>query len=278
MRSGIIRFATAACATLFLGLSLAQANEVIEEIPFDGDTIIVTDTGNGEQIISINDEEIARNYYASFDRVTKVEDAPVAIFYMSDGGNSCGPTTLLIWRDIHDGKIKQFDHDEDCQTPAPSISDDAIFFIPYLNPGESRLLNAWSPSSGISSKGQLSFAPQAGTGWADLKAKPASHPIDFFQNEVIHDMAKKLTGDDFAVFAKGLSVAVDPRPLRMGVIMASGCTPHNCGVKDSLILIDEENQTIFLAQQNENDFNYWPPKDQWTPKANEAFDIFISSR
>ena len=258
-------------ASCFAGQALAD--EVIENVEFDGETITVTQTDDGEQVITIGERELGRNFFAGFDRVTEVGGVPVALFYLGDGGNACGPSTLIVWREDEDD-IQSLDYSEGCSTPAPAISDNGIIFVPFLNPGESRPLKRWSVSEGISTMGVLDYSPETGTTWSDLSENPAGHPLDFFMNEEVYSQAASLLGDDLENFAKGLRVASEPQSLASGIIMATGCIPHNCGGGDAFIAVDTTSQSLYLAQQDGTGHKYWPPLETWPAPALEALETY----
>lgn len=270
-----------ACAALLLAIPAFSTNlhaqTVIEEIPFDGETITITEMDDGQQALKIGEEELGRNWFAAFDRVTEVEGYPVALFYLGEGGNACGPATVILWRN-DDGDIQSFLHDDDCSTPAPAVSDNGIYFVPYMAPGETRPLKAWSPSGGMTTRGSLSFTPEPNTDWATLKGGELFHPLDFFNNASVYRAVADLTGDDLEEYAKGLRVASQPRKLSSGIRMASGCIPHNCGGGDSFIAVDQAGEAVYLAQQNGDGFRFWPPKETWSDTAVEAYEIFLNSR
>lgn len=273
------RLAKTAIFTAALGMAttLGMADEVIGTVDFDGETITVTQTDDGEQVIALGERELGRNYFAGIDRVVEISGEPVALFYLGDGGNACGPSTLIIWRN-DEGDIETFDYTEGCDTPAPSISDNGIHFVPYLNPGEERPLKRWSKYDGVETVGLIRFTPEPGTGWDTLAANPAGHPIDFFQNEEIYTLAAIALGDGLGAYVKGLQVASEPKRLQSGIVMASGCVPHNCGSADAFIAVDETGRALYMAQQNAGGYSHWPSLDSWSEPALEAFGIFTSSR
>ena len=61
--------------------------------------------------------ELARNYVAFFDRIVELRDTKVALLSVGDGGNQCGPATLLVWKPKDGGARSQI-VGEDCGSPA----------------------------------------------------------------------------------------------------------------------------------------------------------------
>lgn len=269
-----------ALVTLLATASLtasAFADEVIETVDFDGEVITISQTDEGEQVISLGEQELGRNYFAGFDRVTEVSGIPVALFYLGDGGNACGPSTLIVWREDEE-TLKSINYTEGCDTPAPAISDNGILFVPYLSPGETRPLKRWSAPEGIRTMGNLSYSPEPGTGWRQLTENPVGHPLDLFANEAVYNTAASLLGGDLEHYAMGLRVASEPKKLKSGMIMASGCIPHNCGGGDSFITVDTTGEALYLAQQDGTGHKYWPDIANWPAPALEALEIYKGSR
>lgn len=275
-RSSFAPLATGLLAAQFL-TSVAFSQTVIEEIPFDGETITIMEMEDGQQALMLGDRELGRNWFAAFDRVTEVEGYPVALIYLGEGGNACGPATIILWRD-DEGTIRSENYDEDCSSPAPAVSDNGIYFVPYVAPGETRMLKAWSPSDGMTIEGSLSFTPDPETNWSTLKGSELFHPLDFFTNADVYKAVAELTGDALETYAKGLRTASQPRRLASGIRMASGCVPHNCGGSDSFIAVDQAGEAVYLAQQEGEGFRFWPTMDVWPDAAVEAYQIFLNSR
>jgi len=255
----------------------ASANTLVDEIVFDSETISIIETDEFEKVIMLRDRELGRNWFAGFDRVANVSGEPVALFYLGDGGNACGPSTLIVWRNDN-GNIETLNYQDGCDTPAPSISDNGIHFVPYLNPGQERPLKRWSKNGGIETVGLIRFTPEPGTGWDSLTAEPITHPTDFFLNEAVYALAANLLGGDMQAYTMGLSVASEPQRLPSGMLMASGCVPHSCGSNDAFIAIDTNARALYMAQQNDNGYSFWPAYATWPQTATQAFGMFRSNR
>lgn len=265
------RIVSAATFLLWFGLP-ALAEETLEAISFDGETITIVETGDGEQSIRIGKRELGRNFFAGFDRQAEVQGIPVALFYLGDGGNACGPSTLIVWRN-EAGSIEHLNHGEDCSAPAPAISEGALWFVPYLLPGESAPVRSWTPSAGIQIDGIMHYVPQPGSGWDELVDPAPSHPLDMMRNEAVYNAVSGLleSADSLAWFSRGLSVASQPE-MSDGFLRASGCVPHMCSEADSLIVADTRGQAVYIAQKRDGKYRTWPPEADWPEAALQALN------
>lgn len=254
-----------------------SAAGTLEEIAFDSETITIVEVEDGQRAILVGGRELGRNWFAGFDRIVEVYGQPVALFYLGDGGNACSPSTLIVWRSS-DGAIQSLNHGDDCSTPAPSVGDNGIVFVPYLLPGETAPVQRWTPPDGIETVGMLQFAPEPGTGWGDIAEGTISHPLDLLHNEALYQAALSLLGaDDILDYARGLGVASEPQ-MHDGLLTGSGCVPHNCGGADSLIIADTTAQKLYLAQQRDSGIRQWPEAQSWPAAAMSVFQEFAAGR
>ena len=132
---------------LLAGSALAQETATPETIPFGGGAFTITETPDYEKILTYEGREIARNYVVFFDREVTVGETPVALFSVGDGGNACGPATVIAWK--KDGALESTLVGEDCGAPPAAVSDSRIYFVPYLVPGDTAPLQYWSPDEGV---------------------------------------------------------------------------------------------------------------------------------
>jgi len=164
---------TAATVALFLGISspllvvptLAQDGEA-EKIAFEGGTLTITEVDGGQKQLAFDGRLLASNYQVFFDKIVEVAGQNVALVSIGEGGNACGPATIIVWR----GPV-EIDSDYvggDCGGPPPAVTSDAILFVPYLNPGESGVVQRWTPDERLTSFGRLTYAPQDESTWADI--------------------------------------------------------------------------------------------------------------
>lgn len=274
----ISTLAALACAALTLFHVLpALAAEILQEVAFDGEAITIVEAEDGQRAVLLGDRELGRNWFAGFDRIVEVYGQPVALFYLGDGGNACAPSTLIVWRG-DDGGILSLNHGDDCGTPAPSVSDNGIVFVPYLLPGETAPVQRWTPPNGIETVGILHYAPEPGTGWDAITSGTISHPLDLLHNEALYTAALSLLGtDDITDYARGLGVASEPQ-MRGGLLTGSGCVPHNCGGADSLIIADPAARKLYLAQQRDGTIRQWPQASKWPAAAVVVFQEFAADR
>lgn len=251
-------------APVLLALLLAPqaAAQEPDRIDFADGAFTITETDDGDRILAFNDKELARDYFISLDKIADVGGTEVAFFSVGPGGNACAPNTLMAW--MPEGEdVRTASLGEDCGSPSAAISNYGVFFVPYLLPGDTAEVRAWTPDDGFSLQGMLSYAPDPGSNWASFDPKAISHPMDVFRNADIYAAAQALLGTRLTDVVTGLSVAASPDVSASGLLSARGCVPHACTMADTFIVVDAEHQAIFLAQQDEPRASFWPARDMW---------------
>lgn len=252
------------------GVALAQ-DEKPQSIPFEGGNFTVTQNEDFEKILTFDGKELARNYAVYYDRTVELGNVKVALFAVGDGGNACGPAQLMVWKD-EGGKIQtQSVGEDECGAPSPAVTQDTIFFVPYLMPGDEAPVRSWSPTEGLKISGNLVFTPQPGTKWADLDPKKLGHIMEIFTNEDVYNASKTLLGDALGDVTTGLVVGSEPEMLASGVIYARGCVPHACGSSDAFMAVDAANKKLYFAQQDDKpEPAEWPALDEWPGDIRDA--------
>lgn len=239
---------------LFLAAFLASTcaafaqDEKPQSIPFEGGNLTVTQNQDFEKVLTFDGKELARNYVVYYDRTVELGDTKVALFAVGDGGNACGAAQLMVWKDSGGNIQSQSVGEDDCGAPSPAVTQDTIFFVPYLMPGGEAPVRSWSPDKGLRISGNLTFTPQPGTGWADVDAKKLSHIMEIFGNEAVYNASKSLLGDALDGVTTGLIVGSEPETLASGTIYARGCVPHACGISDAFMAVDAANKKLYFAQ------------------------------
>jgi hypothetical protein len=232
-------------------------------IPFAGGELTITQQEEyGEKVLSFDGKEIAHNYQVIFDRIANVGGTDVAMVDVGNGGNACGPAKVLIWKP-EGGDIRTETVGKDCGAPQASVSDDRIVFLPYVLPGATALVETWSPDGGLATAGELSFAPDPGTGWNDLDPSKLTSMIDALRNAAVYRASRKLLGERMEEVVTGLSVSGAPETTKMGLVFGNGCTPHACGVADSFMAVDTRNKAVYFAHQGEKGIDAWPAPKRW---------------
>lgn len=263
-------FAAAAFACLAFSPAFAQEQTEPEKIPFEGGAFTITETKDLDKVLAYDGKELARNYVAFYERTVDLNGTKVAIFAVGGGGNACGPATVLAWK-TDAGIQSTVVGEKDCGTPPASATEDALFFVPYLRPGASAPVRVWSPQDGLRIAGELSYIPRPGTRWADIAADKITYPSDFFANAELYDAAKALLGDDLEKVALGLSVSGGPETTASGLLFASGCVPHACGLSDAFIGVDVANKKLYFAQKGDTpDPKTWPALAEWPAELKDA--------
>jgi hypothetical protein len=252
-------------------LPAAAQDEPQRPVAFAGGQLTITEEGNGEKVLSFDGRELARNYYVAYDRTVEVGGAEVALVAIGDGGNMCGPAVNIVWKP-DGGEVEAVPAGADCGSPPAAVTADAIYFVPYLMPGESAPAQVWSPQDGMKVAGMLSFAPQPDTGWEDLAPVPANL-LDAFSNAAVYAAARKLLGDALTEVATGLVVGSGPETLPSGIYYGSGCVPHACGVSDAFMAVDPAHRKLYFAQQQEaGGARMWPEAAKWPREVRAAMN------
>lgn len=265
MRKLIVAFA----ACMLSGAALAQ-QQLPQDIPFEGGTLTIAAVDEVEKVLTFEGEELAREYVLYYDRTVEVSGRPVALFDVGDGGTACPSSVMLVWK-AEDGQVRADTAGDDCGSPPASVSDGAISFVPYLMPGDTKPLQVWSPESGFRLAGMLSFSPQPGTKWADLKPQDMQLIIDIFANEAVYNQAKAMLGDEITQVATGLLVGGGVEPLSPGVFWSSGCIPHACGSFDAFMAFDIDRHRLYFAQvQDSAETKTWPVLKLWPKEVEDA--------
>src|SRR5690606_14605236 len=165
------------------GDDAAEAQEAPTSVDFAGGRLTSTQPEEyGEKILAYDGEELARNYQVNFEKIVTVGGVDVAMVAVGDGGNQCGPAEVLIWKP-EGGAVRSLAvEQDDCGAPPAAVGDDAIYFVPYLLPGASKPALQWSPDTGLTTSGLLSYTPEPGTGWADIDSSRYNGIVDAFHN------------------------------------------------------------------------------------------------
>lgn len=266
------RFSTLIGAALLGALAAAPGSARAmdaEAIPFAGGMLTITETEDFEKILAFDGREITRDYLVFFDRIIELADIEVALFTVGAGGNACGGSTYMVWKP--EGRPVTGEGTDDCNSPPPAATEDRLYFVPWLRPGESLPVRSWAPGEGFEVSGMLAYAPQPGTGWADFDPATVEHPLDLFRNAGFHDAAAALLGEHLAGVAAGLSTASAPEMSASGLVTARGCVPHACGSADAFVAVDPAQRRLWFAQQADGDQpDAWPPLAEWPAEVVEA--------
>jgi hypothetical protein len=274
MKSGSMLIAAAALGLAACGAALAQDEEKPAPIPFAGGTLTITQQEEyGEKTLAFEGKELARAYFVSFDGIVKVGGEDVALFDVGDGGNACGPARVMVWKPEGQEVQKAGIGEDDCGAPPAGVSEDAIYFVPWLLPGASADVRKWSPQEGFTLAGKLTYTPDPGTGWADVDPAKYENIIDAFHNEAVYQKASALLGDGLTDMATSLLVGGGTEKTASGIAYASGCLPHACGVSDGFMAVDAKGGTLYFARQKEGSKpDAWPRLEDWPADLRQAME------
>jgi hypothetical protein len=265
-------------ASFLLSAGWAHALEAgPEKIPFEGGTLTITETEDMDKVLAFDGKELARNYVVFHDRMVEVGGMKVALFSVGDGGNACGAATVIVWRP--ENGIQSQIVGEDCGSPPAAVTDSTIYFVPYLMPGATDIVQSWTPQAGLKVAGTLSFTPQPGTGWADLDPAKIDNIIDTLQNEAVYAAAQALLGDKLVEVTTGLLVGGGAETVPSGAFYASGCVPHACGSADAFMAVDAKAQKLYFAQKGEQpEPSAWPALAEWPADLRDAMHNAIGGQ
>lgn len=256
-------FLTVACLVVAGG---AWAKEVLpQDIAFAGGkfSIAAAKDNDSNIVLAFDGREIARNHVVRLDRTLMVAGREVALFLVGDGGDGCGPATMIAWRP--DGEtLKTEIGGKECGASPAAVSDDAIYFVPNLIPGASGKVESWSPHEGMRLAGLVSFAPESHTEWDDLDLGTLNSIVDAMHNEAVYTVANRLLGDNLRHLMASLQATGRPAATESGVLYSSGCAPHACGNADAFMAIDAKAQKLYFAQErDQSEPAAWPALDTW---------------
>ncbi|TIT06965.1 MAG: hypothetical protein E5W85_26225, partial [Mesorhizobium sp.] len=212
-------------------------------VPFESGQLTITQQEEyGEKVLAYDGKQLASNYEVSFDKIVKV-----ALVDVGDGGNQCGPATVIVWKP-EGGTIQSITVEQDeCGAPPAAISDSAIYFVPYLLPGVSKPALQWSPTDGLTTSGNLTYMPEPGTDWKDVDPSKYDNVVDAFHNEAVYRLAETLLGKEMPEMATSLLVGGGTEKTASGAFYASGCVPHDCGGNDGFMAVDPANHKLYFA-------------------------------
>lgn len=275
-----MRSAIACAFTLaFLASSAAAQDEQLpppDQYDFQGGTFVITTTAEYERILTYDGEELARNFHIGLDRMANIAGVEVAIFYSGDGGNMCTPATLIVWKPEGEG-VRTDIVGEECGSPSAAVTSQEIFFVPYVLPGATGIVEKWTPEKGLSVIGRMGFAPQPGTGWQDLDPSAYMNIVDALSNEAVYGAARKLLGNSLNDVITGLLVGGGVEWTPSGAFYASGCVPHSCGMADGFMAVDPGARRVYFAQKTETPTpNAWPALSAWPEDIRDVMESLIA--
>ncbi|MDX8453682.1 hypothetical protein RFM98_13020 [Mesorhizobium sp. VK9D] len=243
-------------------------------IPFEGGQFTITQQEQyGEKVLAFDGKQLASNYDVFFEKIVKVGDVNVALFDVGDGGNQCGPASLIAWKP-QDGEIQTTTVEQDeCGAPPVAISESAIYYVPYLLPGDSKPALQWSPTEGLTTSGNLAYTPEPGTDWKDVDPSKYDNIIDAFHNEAVYKAGQALLGNDMPDMATSLLVGGGTEKTASGAFYATGCVPHDCGGNDGFMAVDPARHKVYFARRGDNgEPQAWPLVKDWPADIKKAYD------
>lgn len=249
--------------------SVAFAQEDIPAPIQLGDGEITFVRGEDEEItVTYAGKEIYRNYYVSAEKAIKVEGVEVVLISGGDGGNACGPATLIVT--VPDGAV---DADvvtvgADCGSPTPAVNANEVLFVPYLVPGAKGLVQSWAPSAGLVTVGAISYMPTAGSTWSNFDIKAADTPHAMLANADIYSATQTLLGPKFDELVLLLGVSGTPELVDGKYAIGAGCQAHACGSANGFLGVDLAAKAVYAATRyGEGSETFWPADFKAWPAA-----------
>jgi len=274
--SRVLAFVLIPIASVFSQTPALGAADKPVSVSFEGGQLTITQQKQyGEKVLAFDGRELARNYEVDIDRIVDIGNIKVALVNVADGGNMCAPAKIIVWKP-KGGTIRATTVDQDqCGAPEAAISKGVIYFVPYLLPGASKPLLQWSPYGGLITSGNVTYTPEPGTGWKDIDPGKIDM-VEIFRNEEVYRDAENLLGQKITDIATHMIVSDGIERTQTGVVYASGCAPHNCGV-DTFMAIDLIKQELFFAQLNgKPQPDTWPAAEDWPAEVAEAMGAALS--
>ncbi len=233
---------------------------------------------DGEKVLAFDGKQLASNYDVIFDSIVEIGGVKVALVDVGDGGNQCGPAKVIVWKP-EGGTIQSTTVEQDeCGAPPAAISDNAIYFVPYLLPGDSKPALQWSPSEGLTTSGNLTYMPEPGTDWKDVDPAKYQNIIDAFHNEAVYRLAETLLGKEMPDMATSLLVGGGTEKTASGAFYASGCVPHDCGGNDGFMAVDPIKHKLYFSRRGDKpEPDAWPAVNTWPADVKEALDKALGS-
>jgi len=257
------------------GIAAAQETAP-QSFAFEGGTLTITESDEADKVLAFDGKELARNFVLYYDKTVEVGGKQVALFDGGDGGNQCGTNTIIVWKPDN-GDVQSVMAGDDCGSPPAAVSEQSIYFVPFLLPGASKPAQIWAPTGGLKVAGTLAFTPQPGTDWKDLDPAKLYNIVDAFDNEAVYAAGKQMLGDAITDVATGLLVGGGTDTTPSGVFYASGCVPHACGGADAFMGVDPRAHKLYFAQQGDGEprVTSWPALAEWPADLKEAMQSAI---
>ncbi|MBR2686471.1 MAG: hypothetical protein IKE42_01355 [Aquamicrobium sp.] len=257
---------------------LAFAEQQPAPVPFAGGTFTIT-TGNDEEaekntVLTYEGKEIARDAYVSFNRIAKIGDIDVALFYLGNGGVGCEDKPLILWKPQGATELQSAMADKDeCGQLSMAVGDYAIYFIPSIMPDDPKNLLFWTPEDGLRTGARISFIPEPGTSWDDFELSGDRGIIHAFNNEAVYRAAEKLLGDQLRDVADSLAITTKAQKTRSGIFYGDGNKPHLSSMGRAFMAVDAKNRKLYIAwKSDESELRTWPTLKDWPQEVEEELE------
>lgn len=255
---------------------IAFAEQQPAPVPFAGGTFTIT-AGNDEEaekVLTYEGKEIARDIYISFNRIAKIGDIDVALFYLGNGGAGCEDKPLILWKPQGAAALQSVMADKDeCGQLSMAVADEAIYFVPSITPDDPKNMLLWTPQDGLRTAARLNFLPEPGTSWDDIDLSGDRGIIHAFNNEAVYEAAEKLLGDQLRDVADSLVITTRAQKTRSGIFYGSGNKPHLSSMGRAFMAVDAKNGKLYIAwKSDESELRTWPTLKDWPKEVEEELE------
>jgi hypothetical protein len=193
----------------------------------------------------IDGKKVYENASLAFEKVTKIDGVGVVIGTTSIEGNLCGELYFVLSFRAKQ-RPKLYEPIGDCKEVSYEIGKKGIHFKTEASAGNDGGSWYWSASDGLKDVGAIKHVPDPNKGWKDLDAKKISHPHELMDYGEIASAIMSLLGKDSAKVLP-LIAGTGAVEYKTGLLVGTGCQPHECDSHQVLILADLKTKKIMLA-------------------------------
>lgn len=246
------------------------ASALDDEITAFGHRVIVKRPRTAESSIEVDGKTIHKNWSLTIDAADLIFGTPVVIGTSGSGGNACENSPFVI--SFPAGKAARFDGPiNTCGTGDRKVEKDRLIFSYSAMPGSEGEKWSWTPDAGFRSDGKTKFAPTAGKGWADLRDRTLSHPMDLFDYGQVTARLDEMVGPRKPQVLKAMSGPGSGR-FESDWFIGEACEAHNCpspvSGSGSITVVDIQGRRIFIAWKPDGQkIEVRPPINEWPTEA-----------
>jgi hypothetical protein len=213
-----------------------------------GHEVVIAKSGFDDQL-SVNGRVLQKSPILSISEMAVVSGVGVAIGRSGDGGNSCEASPFVL--SFPAGDAARLDGPLDtCRPVSHDVMTGEISLNTRALPGKAGERWTWRPEEGFRATGTTSHSPNMRRGWAALRAREVTHPLDLYEYGEVAESIRGLLGSDEQAFLPALA---GPGSIRFegDLLVSRACMAHNCDRTGALLLADLQTRRLFLAWKPE---------------------------